>query len=257
VIATLGTVIANGRRSGAPRRFDKTWIELLQDHVGAYKHAEFGLGTSLMRAQRFGYTQMINNSILTNSSYKLRFAQDLTLYLADLGLDIEGFDLEAGKRRWLDDPIWQGARLAVESIMGATDYLEQYFAVNVILEPLVGELFRGGFVMQLAAAQNDYMSPVIASAAEADYERNLANAVELFSMLAQDQQYGEANRQQFVTWAEAHGRLAIDAARQLQPLWLRPRAKVAQFDDAFDGAKNRLRAIATEIGFSCHAVIGD
>jgi propane monooxygenase small subunit len=76
-------------------------------------------------------------------------------------------------------------------------------------------------------------------------------------MLAQDQQYGEANRQQFVTWAEAHGRLAIDAARQLQPLWLRPRAKVAQFDDAFDGAKNRLRAIATEIGFSCHAVIGD
>ena len=40
--------------------------------------------------------------------------------------------------------------------MGASDYLEQYFATNVVFEPLVGELFRGGFVMQMAAAHNDY-----------------------------------------------------------------------------------------------------
>jgi propane monooxygenase small subunit len=257
IVETLGTVIANGRRSGAPQRFDKTWVQVLQDHVSAYKHVEFGLGSSLMRAQRFGYTQMINNSILTNSSYKLRFSQDLTLYLGDLGLDIDGFDLDAGKRHWMDDPIWQGTRLAVESIMGASDYLEQYFATNIIFEPLVGELFRSGFVMQFAAAQNDYMSPMVASVAEADYERNLANAVALFSMLAQDQQPGDHNHQQVMAWCESHGKLAIDAARLLQPIWLQPNAKVAQFSDVFDLAKNKLRAIATDIGFDCHAVISD
>ena len=252
----LTNVIANGRRSGAPQRFDKAWIKILQDHVGAYKHAEFGLGTSLMQAQRYGYTQMINNAILTNSSYKLRFAQDLTLYLGELALDIEGFDLDAGKKHWLEDPFWQGTRLAIESIMGSSDYLEQYFATNVIFEPLVGELFRSGFVMQMAAAQNDFISPAVVSAAEGDYERNLANTVELFSILTQDPRHGETNRQLFVTWAGTHGKLAMDAASQLQPIWSQPRVKVTQFNDAFEQAKNRFRAIAAEVGFDARTVLG-
>ncbi len=256
IVGMLNNVIENGRRSGAPKRFDRAWVKVLQDHVGAYKHAEFGLGTSTMQAQRYGYTQMINNAILTNSSYKLRFAQDLTLYLSELALDIDGIDLDAGKQHWLEDPIWQGTRHAIEAIMGASDYLEQYFATNVIFEPLVGELFRSGFVMQMAAAQNDFITPSVVSAAEGDYERNLANTVELFSMLVQDPAHGEQNRKLFVTWAEAHGKLANEAAANLQPIWSQPRVKVAQFADAFDQAKNRVRAIAAEIGFDARSIIG-
>jgi propane monooxygenase small subunit len=256
IVGMLTTVIANGRRSGAVQRFDKAWVKVLQDHLGAYKHVEFGLGTSMMQAQRYGYTQMVNNAILTNSSYKLRFAQDLTLYLGELALDIDGFDLEAGKKHWLEDPVWQGTRRALETIMGASDYLEQYFATNVIFEPLVGELFRSGFAMQMAAAQNDYMTPAVVSAAEGDYERNLANTVELFSMLTQDQVHGETNRQLFLGWAQTHGKLAMEAANLLQPVWSLPRVKVAQFNDAFDLAKNRLRAITAEIGIDARTIIG-
>lgn len=256
IVGMLSNVIENGRRSGAPKRFDKAWVKVLQEHVGAYKHAEFGLGTSTMQAQRYGYTQMINNAILTNSSYKLRFAQDLTLYLGELALDIEGFDLDAGKQHWLGDPIWQGTRKSIESIMGASDYLEQYFATNVIFEPLVGELFRSGFVMQMAAAQNDFITPSVVSAAEGDYERNLANTVELFSLLTKDPAHGDSNRQLLLTWAQTHGKLAIAAANLLQPIWSQPRVKVAQFNDAFEQAKNRLSAISAQIGFDARAVIG-
>ena len=110
----IAQAVENGRRSGAPTRFDKAWVKVLEKHLGAYKHAEFGLGTSLMQAQRYGYTQMINSAILTNSSYKMRFAQDLTLYLGDIGLDIPGFDAEIGKKHWLEDPIWQPTRRLVE-----------------------------------------------------------------------------------------------------------------------------------------------
>jgi len=199
---------------------------------------------------------MINNAILTNSSYKLRFSQDLTLYLGELALDIEGFDLDAGKQRWMENPIWQDARLAIESIMGANDYLEQYFATNVIFEPMVGELFRSGMILQLAASQNDFMTPSVVSAAEGDYERNLANTIELFTMLTQDQEHGEANRQILLGWAEKHGRLAVDAANQLQPIWSQPRVKVAQFADALELSHNRLRAISAEIGFDSRSIIG-
>ncbi|HQT80169.1 MAG TPA: toluene hydroxylase, partial [Rhodopila sp.] len=173
-----------------------------------------------------------------------------------IALDIDGFDLDAGKKHWLEDPIWQGTRQAIETIMGASDYLEQYFATNVIFEPLVGELFRSGFVMQMAAAQNDFISPTVVSAAEGDYERNLANTVELFSMLTQDQEHGERNRQLLVNWANTHGSLAMEAASRLQPVWSQPRVKVVQFNDAFDQAKNRLRAIAAEIGIDVRSIIG-
>ena len=98
------SVIANGRKSGAQHAFDAAWGKVLQKHLGAWKHAEFGLGVALMQAQRYGYTQMINNATLTNSSYKLRLSQDITLYLAEIGMDIEGWDDEAGKRAWLEDP---------------------------------------------------------------------------------------------------------------------------------------------------------
>jgi propane monooxygenase small subunit len=252
----IQSVIANGRRVGAPSRFDPAWVKVLQDHLGAFKHAEFGLGTSTMQAQRYGYTQMINSAILTNSAYKIRFAQDLTLYLAEIGLDLQNFDSEAGKRHWVEDPIWQGTRKAVESIMGATDYLEQYFAINVVFEPLVAELFRSGFIMQDAAAQNDFMTPAVVSAAEGDYERDLANAVELFHILATDPEHHHHNRSMLSAWLHKHGALANEASTALQPLWSLPRVKVAQYTDAVAQAHNRLRAIGSEIGLDVRPVIG-
>lgn len=254
ICGMIQNLIDNGRKSGAAARLDKTWIKVLQDHVGAYKHAEFGLGTSTMQAQRYGYTQMINNAVLTNSSYKLRFAQDLTLYLGELGLDIgPDLDIAAGKKHWLEDPIWQGTRKAIEAIMGATDYLEQYFATNLVFEPLVGELFRSGFVMQMAAAQGDFITPSVVSAAEADYERNLANAVELFHVLATDAEHAAHNKGVFNGWLAKHGALAREAANNLQPIWSQPRVKVANFADALATAKNRIKVITTEVGIQVPA----
>jgi len=254
ICGMIQNVIDNGRKSGAASRLDKTWVKILQDHLGAYKHAEFGLGTSTMQAQRYGYTQMINNAILTNSSYKLRFAQDITLYLGELGLDIgKDFDIAAGKKHWLEDPIWQGTRKAVEAIMGATDYLEQYFAINLVFEPLVGELFRSGFVMQVAAAQGDFITPSVVSAAEADYERNLANAVELFHVLTHDSEFAAHNQGVFNGWMAKHGELALEAAKNLQPIWSQPRVKTANFADALATAKNRIKVITTEVGIRAPA----
>ncbi len=201
-----------------------------------------------MQAQRYGYTQMINNATLTNSSYKLRLAQDLTLYLAEIGLDIPGWNDEAGKKAWLDDPIWQGVRTAVETIMGATDYLEQYFAINVAFEPLVGELVRSGFFIPVGAANKDSMTPSVVSAAEADYERNLANTVDLIYLLANDPSHGGDNRALFQRWLGKHADLAEKAAAQLQPLWSKPHSKPISFQDARSKSQERFGQILGELG---------
>ncbi len=243
-------VIANARRAGAPQAFDRTWQLILQKHLGAWKHVEFGLGTSLMQAQRYGYTQMINNATLTNSSYKMRLCQDITLYLAEIGMDLPGWDDELGKKTWLEDPIWQPTRLAVETIMGTTDYLEQYFAINLIFEPLVGELFRSGFLMQAAAANNDFITPPVISAAEADYERNLANTIDLMYLLAHDEQYGRENRALFEGWVKTHGALADKAAAGLQPIWSQPHSKPVSFEHVRTVSHERIAQILGELGIS-------
>lgn len=244
------SVIANGRKSGAPKAFDKVWIKILQTHLGAWKHAEFGLGTSLMQAQRYGYTQMINNATLTNSSYKLRLAQDITLYLAEIGMDIPGWNDELGKKAWLEDGIWQATREAVETIMGTVDYLEQYFAINIVFEPLVGELFRSGFLMQVAAANNDFITPAVISAAEADYERNLANTIDLIYLLAHDEKYAAANQKLFKGWLKKHRALADKAAQGLQPIWSAPHSKPISFDDVRAQSQERIARILGELGLN-------
>lgn len=244
------SVIQNARKAGAPQALDRVWIKILQNHLGAWKHAEFGLGTSLMQAQRYGYTQMINNATLTNSSYKLRLSQDITLYLAEIGMDIEGWDDEAGKKAWLEDGVWQGVREAVETIMGSSDYLEQYLAINLVFEPLVGELFRSGFLMQVAAANADFVTPSVISAAEADYERNLANAIDLAFLLVEDPEHGRHNRALFTAWIAKHAALADKASLGLRPIWSQPHSKPLSYDDARASSVERLNQILGELGLA-------
>jgi len=248
--ATVKLVVDNSRKNGTVKRFDKSWLQILQNHVGALKHAEYGLGITYMDGQRDGMTQMINNSILTNSSYKLRFAQNLTIYLGEIALDTEKLDLEAGKSHWLDDPIWQGARRAIETVLGAEDYLEQYFAGNVLFEPLVTELVRSGLVMQFAAAHGDFLTPAIVAVAEGDYERNLSNTVELFQILLSDPKESEHNREIAGGWLKKYVPLAVEAANQLQPIWSQPRVKVGSFSDSYAAAENRVAAILAQIGLT-------
>jgi propane monooxygenase small subunit len=191
---------------------------------------------------------MINNATLTNSSYKMRLAQDIALYLAEIGMDIPGWDDEAGKRAWLEDPIWQPTRVAIETIMGVTDYAEQWLAINLAFEPLVGELFRSGFMMQVAAANADFVTPAVISAGEIDYERNLANAIDFAFMLVSDPQHATHNKALLHHWITRHGALADKAAEALRPIWSQPHSKPLSWDDARTTSHERQAKILGELG---------
>lgn len=130
--------------------------------------------------------------------------------------------------------------------MGCEDYLEQYFAINLIFEPLVGELVRSGFLMQAAAANNDFITPPVISAAEADYERNLANTIDLIYLLANDEKHGAHNRALFNGWVKKHADLADKAATALQPIWSQPHSKPVSFADAQAVSHERLAHILGE-----------
>ncbi|MFC4766752.1 aromatic/alkene monooxygenase hydroxylase subunit beta [Effusibacillus consociatus] len=243
----VSLTIENARKENAFENLDKTWIKVLQDHFGASKHPEYGLGMLFQSAQRDGMSQMINNAILVNSSDKLRYAQDIALYMMEIAQDIDQLNEAAGKENWLNHPLWQGTREVVEHLPASTDWAEQVFAANLVYEPLVGELFRSGFLMQFAASHGDYVTPTLVSTAEADFERNLAYSVEMFATFLNDPQYGDHNKRTVQNWLKKWVPMCVQAANQLQPIWSQPRVKVTTFVDSNTRAKERFSSILEQL----------
>jgi propane monooxygenase small subunit len=248
VVRQVQSTLANAKAAHAYAAWNRRWIKVVEHHVGAWAHVEHGLGMHVYTpAQRDGPTNMINNALAVGATHKLRFSQDLILYNLELSDQIEGFEGQAHIETWKSDPIWQATRENVEQLTGVRDWAEAFFATSVVFEPLVGELFRSGFVMHEAAPQGDYVTPTIMGTGEADAAREQRGARALFRMLADDEQHGAANQELMGQWLAKWTPRSLEAARQLQPIWSQVSEKVVRFDDAFARARERMLDLLEDI----------
>src|SRR6476469_6647144 len=196
VVRQISQNIEHGRTARVYDSFDPAWVKVLERHVFAWAHAEHGIGMHVYTpAQRDAPTNMINNALAVAAAHKLRFAQDLILYNLEVSDAVADFDGSAHMKTWQEDPIWQPTRELVERLTGVRDWAEAFFATAVVFEPLVGELFRSGFVMQAAAPQGDFATPTEIGTGEADAAREGRGARALFSMLASDETHGAENKE--------------------------------------------------------------
>jgi propane monooxygenase small subunit len=193
---------------------------------------------------------MINNAMAVGAAHKLRFAQDLILYNLVLSEEVDGFDGTAHRQAWQEDPVWQPTREFVERLTGARDWAEQWFATAVVFEPLLGELFRSGFVMQVAALHGDFVTPTIMGAGESDAAREQRGARVLFRMLTDDAEHGAANKEILSGWLAAWSEAALAAARQLQPIWSQISEKVVRFEDSLERSRTRQQTLLGDIGLA-------
>jgi len=240
--------IANARSEGAFERWSKVWTGIVARHVGAWMHPEHGLGMHVfLPAQRDAPTNMINNAISVNSMHKLRIAQDLALFNLELSEARSDFEGQAHLEAWNRDPIWQTVRENVERLTEIRDWCEAVVAANLAFEPLVGELFRSGFVMATAAANGDFVTPSIMGVAESDFERDLAYTKDLVSGLTHDEQYGKENRELFNRWLSVPIATSLQAARSLAPIWSEAEHSAVSFEDTLSRARERTREILGEL----------
>ncbi len=249
VVRQVQQNIANAVAADSFAQWNRNWVDIVARHVSAFAHGEQGIGLYVYTAaQRDAPTNMINNALAVAAVHKLRFAQDLILYNLDLSEALEGFDGEAHKETWQSDPVWQGVRRNIEELTATRDWAEAFFATAVVFEPLVGELFRSGFVMQVAALQGDFTTPTLMGSAESDAAREQRGARALFGMLAQDEEHGEANRATMQEWLQTWTPRSIEAARQLQPLWSQLSEKAVRFEDSLDRSRTRFADLLADIG---------
>src|SRR4029453_13884736 len=201
IVRQISQNIEHGRTGHVFQAMNPAWVKVLERHVFAWAHVEHGLGMHVYTpAQRDAPTNMINNAMAVGALHKLRFAQDLILYNLALSEEVEGFDGSAHKETWQSDPIWQPTRELVERLTGIRDWAEALFVTTVVFEPIVGELFRSGFVMQAAAPQGDFVTPTIMGAGESDAAREQKVARALFRMLSDDETHGAENKETMQRW---------------------------------------------------------
>jgi propane monooxygenase small subunit len=251
VVRQIELNLQNAKEAGAYSHWSPTWTKFVAENVGAWMHAEQGLGMHVfVTAQRSAPTNMINNAICVNSVHKLRFAQDLALYNLDLSTSIDGFDGKVHKDTWKNDPSWQGVREVVERLTAVQDWAEAVFATNVVFEPLIGVLFRSDLIMQIAARNGDYITPTLVGAGENDYNRDLRYSRALFSMLANDEKHGAANRSQLQGWLDKWLPSVKLAAQQLQPIWSQPAEKTVTFVDSWAAATADFNTLIAEFGLT-------
>ena len=249
VVRQISQNIEHGRLAHVFQAMHPAWVRVLERHVFAWAHAEHGLGMHVYTpAQRDAPTNMINNAMAVGALHKLRFAQDLILYNLTLSEEIDGFDGSIHKQTWQEDPIWQPTRELVEGLTGIRDWGEALFATTVVFEPLIGELFRSGFVMQAAAPQGDFVTPTIMGAGESDAARDQRGARALFLMLADDEAHSAENKATMQAWLDEWTPRAVAAARQLQPIWSQLPEKLVRFDDSFERSRLRFESLLGDIG---------
>jgi propane monooxygenase small subunit len=251
VVRQISQNIEHGRLAHVYGSFDPAWVKVLERHVFAWAHAEHGIGLHVYTpAQRDAPTNMINNAMAVGAVHKLRFAQDLILYNLALSEEIEGFDGTIHRSTWQEDPIWQPTREFVEQLTGTRDWAEQWFATAVVFEPMIGELFRSGFVMQVAALHGDFVTPTIMGAGESDAAREQRGARALFRMLTDDSEHGAGNREILAGWLSRWNTAAENAARNLQPIWSQISEKVVRFEDSLERSRQRQQSLLDDIGLS-------
>jgi propane monooxygenase small subunit len=251
IVRQVQQSIANAKAADAFAGWNRGWTKVVERHVSAWAHAEHGIGLHVYTTcQRSAPTNMINNALAVAATHKLRFGQDLVLYNLDLSEELEGFDGSAHREAWQSDPVWQGVRENVERLTGTRDWAEAFFATALVFEPLIGELFRSHFVLQVAAPQGDFVTPAIMGTGEADAVRDQRGARHLFGLLAADEHFGAANRSQMQEWVDAWAPLSVNAARQLQPVWSQIPERVVRFEDSLDRSRSRFQGFLDELGLT-------
>ena len=167
IVRQLNQNIENAQRE-VVRAVDPNWVTFVERSVGAWMHVEHILGLYVFAAnERSCPTNMHNTVLAVNSAHKIRFAQDLALYNLTLSEEIEAFDGAAHVDAWNNDTEMQGVREVTEALTAVEDdWGEAMFATNVVFEPLLGELFRSGLVMQAAPGNGDFVTPTVMGAGE-------------------------------------------------------------------------------------------
>jgi hypothetical protein len=241
--------ISGAESAGLFEFFDRTWAtDVLARHFMTYPFVEYGVFLALCYAQREALSDTATFSIVFSAADRLRTLQDIVFYSFDLAAAVPGFADDRVHETWTTDPIWQGARRAVEELVASGDWMEIVTAANLCFDRLFGELARVEFFSRFAAANGDAVTPILIASYEADEARTVRWTKALVTHVLRDSVHGSHNRQLLNSWVEQWNAVSLAAAEAFRPAFDLPAARPSTFDQALEHVRAKQGALLAELG---------
>jgi len=220
--------VAAARSEGLFARMSDDWRAFLQSSLQLPAFYEYGLWRALCGAARPALSETITHAIVLEAAMKQRQAQDLVVYAMDLEPEIGECSTEAARERFLEEDAWQPVRALVERVHSVHDWAERVLAVNLCIEPLVGNFLRREMLLVPASANGDPVTSVIIGNAQREWLWVREWTIELVRFCLQDEEFGDHNRDVLHGWTQAWNAEAQAAAEAVaHELERVPRARPA------------------------------
>jgi methane monooxygenase component A beta chain len=234
---------------GSIRTIDPYWRdEILNKYYGALLYNEYGLFNSHSSVGRDCLSDTIRQSATFAGFDKVDNAQMIQMERLFIAKLVPGFDAstDVPKKIWTTDPIYAGARAAVEEIwQGIQDWNEILWAGHCVYDALFGQFVRREFFQRLATVYGDTLTPFFTAQSQTYFQITRGAMEDLFVYcLANDPEFGAHNRTFLHAWTDQYLDKSVVALRDFVGLY----AKVENVAGATD------RAGVSE---ALHRVFGD
>jgi toluene monooxygenase system protein E len=141
--------------SGYDAKLSPQWLHVLSRIVAPLRYPGHGLQ---MLASYVGQMAPSGRIVITaalQAADEMRRVQRIAYRVRQLQYRDGGFAADS-KARWQTDTLWQPLRMAIEKLLTCYDWAESFVALNLVLKPLLDEMFMT-HVGELALREGDYL----------------------------------------------------------------------------------------------------
>jgi toluene monooxygenase system protein E len=208
--------------TGYDGQLSARWLHVLSRVVAPLRYPGHGLQ---MIASYFGQMAPSGRIVIAatlQAGDEMRRVQRIAYRVRQLQLRYPDFAADS-KARWETDTLWQPFRMAIEKLLICYDWAESFVALNLVLKPLVDELFMNRF-SELALREGDYLLGQIFYSLNEDCRWHREWTQALTRMLIEDNPH---NSRTIQGWIEKWHPVAVRAVQAFAPV----------FDGKLEGAE--------------------
>ena len=131
------------------------WLHILPRVVAPFRYPGHGFQMIASYVGQMAPSGRITIAAALQSADEMRRIQRIAYRIRQLQLIYPGFASDS-RTLWQTDSLWQPLREVVEKLLIAYDWAESFVGLNLVLKPLVDELFMK-YLSDVALRQDDYL----------------------------------------------------------------------------------------------------
>jgi toluene monooxygenase system protein E len=234
--------------TGYDAHLHPAWLRVFPRVVAPFRYPGHGFQMIASYVGQMAPSGRITIAAALQSADEMRRVQRIAYRIRQLQLIYPGFAADS-KTLWQTDTLWQPLREVVEKLLITYDWAESFVGLNLVLKPLVDELFMK-HLSDVALREDDYLLGQIFYSLNEDCQWHRQWSESLVRMAIEDNTH---NRDTIQSWINQWYPLASRAVNRFALLFAdtpeRTKAPPLQrTDQAIDGDyRNYLRSMELQV----------